>query len=71
MLQVGYYSALHEDHVKNFESFSYDYFEDLLAPITFAKNFGVLAGVVFKIIAIKNELATNCNVNQFHCNVLM
>ena len=35
-------------------SFCYDYFEDILAPITFAKNFGSLANVVSKIFAIKN-----------------
>ena len=33
-----------------------DYFEDLLAPIIFAKIFGFLAGVVFKIFAIENAL---------------
>ena len=39
--------------------FCYEYFEDLLASITFAKNFGFLAGVVFKIFANKNTFATN------------
>ena len=34
----------------------YGYFEDLLAPKTFAENFGFLAGVVSKIFAIKNAL---------------
>ena len=29
-------------------------FENLLAPITFAKNFGFLAGIVYKIFAIEN-----------------
>ena len=42
--------------------FSYDCFEDLLAPITFAKKFGFLAAVVSKIFAIENELATSRNV---------
>ena len=42
--------------------FCCDYVEDLLAPITFAKNFGFLAGVVFKLHAIKNALAANRNV---------
>ena len=36
--------------------FCYDYFEDVLAPITLAKNFGFLANVVSKIFAIKNAL---------------
>ena len=40
----------------------YDYFEDLLAPITFAKKFGFLAGVAFETFAIKNALVTNSNV---------
>ena len=42
--------------------FCYDYFEDLSASIILAKNFGFLAGVVFKIFAIKNALATKHNV---------
>ena len=36
--------------------FCYGYFEDLLAPKTFAENFGFLAGAVSKIFAIKNAL---------------
>ena len=36
--------------------FRYDYFEDLLAPITFANYFGFPAGVVSKIFAIENAL---------------
>ena len=44
--------------------FCYDYFEDLLASITFAKNFGFLAGVVSKIFANKNTFATNHNGNE-------
>ena len=36
--------------------FCYDYFEDVLAPTTFAKNFGFLADVVSKIFAIENAL---------------
>ena len=39
--------------------FCYEYFEDLLASITLAKNFGFLAAVVSKIIADKNTFATN------------
>ena len=54
--------ALHEDSVKNFAIFCYDYCEDLLAPITFAKKFGFLAGVVSKIFAIENALQSK---NQF------
>ena len=42
--------------------FCYDYFEDLFSPITFAKNFGFLAGVVSKIFAIENALQSK---NQF------
>ena len=34
----------------------YDYFEDVLVPTTFAKIFGFLADVVFKIFAIENAL---------------
>ena len=75
--QVLYYPLLHEDNIKSFAIFfCYDYFEDLLAPTTFAKNFGFLAGVVSKIFVIKNALATNCYVtieiitkNQFLRNV--
>ena len=44
--------------------FCYDYFEDRLAPITFAKNFGFLASVVSKIFGIKNTFATNHKGNQ-------
>ena len=53
---------LHEGNVKNFAIFCYDYFEDVLAPITFAPNFGFLAGVVSKIFAIENALQSK---NQF------
>ena len=42
--------------------FCYDYFENLLAPITFAKSFGFLAGVVSKIFAVENSLQSK---NQF------
>ena len=42
--------------------FFYDYFENLLATIIFAKNFDFLTGVVFKVFAIENVLATNRNV---------
>ena len=59
-----YYPALHEDNVKNFAIFCYDYFEDLLASITFAKKFGFPTGVVFKIFANKNAFATNHNGNK-------
>ena len=44
-----------------FQFCCYDYFEDLLVPITYAKKFVFLAGVVSKIFAIKNVLATNRN----------
>ena len=37
-------------------------FEDLLVPITFAKNFGFLAGVVSKMFTIENALQLK---NQF------
>ena len=43
--------------------FCYDYFEDLLALFTFAKNFGFLAGVASKIFGNKNSFATNHNGN--------
>ena len=36
--------------------FSSDYFQDLLALITFAKNFSFLADVVSKTFAIENAL---------------
>ena len=63
-VQLGLYPALHEDNVKNFVVFCYDYFEDFLAPITFAKVFGSLANVVSKIFAIENVLQSN------HSNLL-
>ena len=47
---------LHEDNVRILQSFCFDYFEDILASITFSKNFGFLAGVVSKIFAIENAL---------------
>ena len=37
--------------------FSYDYFEDLLAPITLAKNFLLFSCAVSKIFAIENAFA--------------
>ena len=41
-----------------------DYFEDLLASITFAKEIlAFLTGVVSKIFANKNRFATNHNGN--------
>ena len=46
---------MREDGVKNFAIFCNDYFEDLLASITFAKNFGFLAGVVFKLRISKRQ----------------
>ena len=63
-------TALHENNVKNFAIFLLCLFEDLLASITFAKNFGFLAVVDFKIFAIKNAFATNRNVNRYDCYVL-
>ena len=51
--------------------FSYGYFEDLLAPISFAQNFGFLACVVSKIFTIKSTFATNSVVNQRHCNPII
>ena len=47
---------------KILQFFCYDYFEDLLAPITFAKNFSFLAGVVSKTFATENALQSK---NQF------
>ena len=47
---------MHEDSVKNFTIFCHNYFEELLALITFAKNFGFLADVVSKIFPIENAL---------------
>ena len=66
-----YYPALQEDNLKILQFFCHDYFEDLLAPITYAKNFGFLADVFSKIFANKNALATNRNVLlQQACNNL-
>ena len=49
------YPALPEDkNSRILQFFCYDYFEDRLGPITFAKNFGFLAGVVSKIFSIEN-----------------
>ena len=42
--------------------FCYDFVEDILALVTFAKNFGFLAGAVSKIFAIENALQSK---NQF------
>ena len=41
---------------KILQFFCYNYFEDALAPIVFAQNFGFLAGIVSKIFAIENAL---------------
>ena len=48
--------VLHEDNVQNFLIFCYGYFEDLLSPVTFAKSFDFLTGVVSKIVMIENSL---------------
>ena len=49
--------------MKNFcNFFCNDYFKDLLASITFAKSFGLLVGVVSKIILFENSLQSK---NQF------
>ena len=48
-----------------FQFFSYDYFKDLSAPLTFAKKLGFLAGVVSKIFTIENALQSK---NQFSRN---
>ena len=64
--QVQLYPAMHEDNVKNFVSFCYKYFEDLLALITFAKNFGVSADVVSKIFAVENTLQSKINFRVMH-----
>ena len=47
--------------------FCYDYFENLLAPITFANIFGSLAVVVSKIFAIEDALQSK---NQLLRNAL-
>ena len=47
---------MHKDSVKNFAIFCYNYFENRLALITFAKNFGFLADAVSKIFPIENAL---------------
>ena len=57
---------MHEDNVKNFVSFGYKYFEDLLALITFAKNFGVSADVVSKIFEVENTLQSKINFRVMH-----
>ena len=50
------------------QSFCYDYFEDLLASITFAKNFGFLAGVASKISVLKIRLQqTTTVINNYDC----
>ena len=41
---------------QNFAIFCNNYFEDLVAFITFAKNFGFLAGVVSETFVIENAL---------------
>ena len=55
-IQVQLYPAMHEYSVKNFAIFCYNYFEDLFAIMTFAKNFGFLANLVSKIFSIANAL---------------
>ena len=47
---------------KLLQVFCYHYFKNFLASVAFAKIFGFLACVVFKILAIENALATNRNV---------
>ena len=68
-----YYSALHEDNVKNFAIFCYDYFEDFLASITFGKNFGFLSGVASKkaysLIKIRLQ-QTATIINNYDCEIL-
>ena len=64
-----YYPALHEVTLRLLQFF-YDYFEDLLALITFAKSFSFLAGVVFKIFVIKNVFQRKHNLNQYDCYIL-
>ena len=51
---------------KILQFFCYDYFEDLLASITSAKNFGFVAAVVSKTFAIKNVLEINHSVIVTH-----
>ena len=65
---------LQEVNIKNFSSFCYNYFKDLLAPVTFAKHFGFLDKIfefflkfpnlkqVSKIFMIKNAFAINSNI---------
>ena len=48
---------------KILQFYCFDYFKDLLTPITFAKIFGFLAVVVSKIFAIENAFASNHNFN--------
>ena len=47
---------------RTLQFFWYDYFENLLAPITFAKKFGFLAGVASKTFPIESALQSK---NQF------
>ena len=46
--------------------FCYDYFEDLLARITFAKNFGFLAGLVSKYSQLKMHYNQKLNFCVMH-----
>ena len=56
-----YYPALQED-IKNFAIFLLWLFWRSFSSYSFCKSFGFLAGVVSKLFAIRNELATNHNV---------
>ena len=51
---------------RNLQFFCYDYFEDLLTSINFAKNFGFLSGIVSKIFAKQ----TTTIINNYDCQIL-
>ena len=46
--------------------FGYDSFENLLAPVTFAKNFGFLAGLVSKYSRLKMHNNKKLNFCVMH-----
>ena len=55
---------MHEDSVKNFAIFCYNYLKIFLALITFAKNFGFLADVVSKIFPMENALQSKNRLSR-------
>ena len=68
----NYYPALHEDSVKNFAIFSFMIILKIFSSYILYKKFWLSNRcIVSKIFAIENVFATDPNVNEYDCNIVI